>query len=605
MSSAGRADRSPEIQRLLEEALNNQTASWGRGERTLVEDYLARQPALRGDDEAVLDLIYHEFLLRRKLEEGLDPHDYCTRFPELAESLMLQFGLDAAITLGCESPGASARAWYHLSPDGAHRRLPDSRAAGPRRHGGRLQGARPEAGTHRGAQDDRRRRRCQRSAARSVPLRGAGRRSAAPSNIIAIYAIGEHENRPYLTLELAAGGNLSEKLAEKAMAPRDGAVFLETLARAVHAAHQAGIVHRDLKPSNILLASDGVPKVGDFGLARLLDADSKHTISGEPVGTPSFMAPEQAAGQASRAGPEADVYALGAILYQSLTGRPPFLGESSLETLKLVISADVVAPRRLRPDVPRDLETICLKCLEKEPQKRYPSALALADDLERFLGHRPILARPVGPAGRLFRWGRRNPRVAGLSAAVLLCLVAGTAVSIVLAIRATTAEAATRKERDRAQQQAEISTAVKQFLERDLLSQASVFNQSTLFKSPDPDLKVRTALDRAAAMIGDRFAGKPVVEASIRQTVGETYSQLGLFREALPHLKRALELRRSATGLTDPETLLAMKSLRRALSRRWQAAGGRVAPDASARWLAEGPVDQRSAGARGRRRFWA
>ena len=108
MSSAGRADRSPEIQRLLEEALNNQTASWGRGERTLVEDYLVRQPALRGDDEAVLDLIYHEFLLRRKLEEGLDPHDYCTRFPELAESLMLQFGLDAAITLGCESPGASA-----------------------------------------------------------------------------------------------------------------------------------------------------------------------------------------------------------------------------------------------------------------------------------------------------------------------------------------------------------------------------------------------------------------------------------------------------------------------------------------------------------------
>jgi serine/threonine protein kinase len=373
-------------------------------------------------------------------------------------------------------------------------------------------------------------------------------------NIIPIHAIAEHDGRPYITLELAEGGNLAQFLAETPLAPALAAELVAKLARAVHYAHVAGVVHRDLKPSNVLLTADGVPKVSDFGLARLLDADSTLTGSGQPIGTPSYMAPEQAKGRSKEVGPAADIYALGAILYQALTTRPPFLGSSAVETLNLVMSTQVVPPRQSRPEVPRDLETICLKCLEKQPIKRYTSASDLAEDLRRFLERRPIAARPVSSVEHMWRWCLRNPVVAMSVAAVFAILLISSIVSAAWAIRATRAE-------NRAQSEAAIASGISGFLQNDLLGRASPYNQSGIGARPDPDLKLRTVLDLASRTVGQRFAENPLVDASIRLTLGETYAQLGLYRPALEHLHRAVELRSRMRGDEHPETMIARNRL--------------------------------------------
>src|SRR5262249_42630588 len=213
---------------------------------------------------------------------------------------------------------------------------------------------------------------------------------------------------------------------------RRAATLVEALARGVAEAHRLGIVHRDLKPSNILLAADGTPKIADFGLAKRLNVESGLTATESILGTPSYMAPEQAEGQARQVGPLADVYALGAILYELLTGRPPFRGATVLETLQQVKTAEAVPPTRLAPGTPCDLETIALKCLQKDPAKRYSSADALAEDLRRFLEDRPIRARRPGPVERLVRWGRRNRGLAAALAAIaslVLTVAVGSAIA--------------------------------------------------------------------------------------------------------------------------------------------------------------------------------
>jgi eukaryotic-like serine/threonine-protein kinase len=243
-------------------------------------------------------------------------------------------------------------------------------------------------------------------------------------NVVQIYDVGEAGGRPYFSLELLEGGTLRERLADAPMAPRPAATLLIGLATAIDAAHRAGIVHRDLKPSNVLFDDKGTAKVADFGLAKQLESDDGPSLSGQVMGTPSYMAPEQARGDRRAVGPAADIYALGAILYEMLTGRPPFRSATFADTIHLVKTQEPVAPSRLQPRVPRDLETICLKCLEKAPGRRYASARELAEDLERFLGDESILARPSPAWERAWKWSRRRPTTAALLAVGLAAAIA-------------------------------------------------------------------------------------------------------------------------------------------------------------------------------------
>jgi WD40 repeat protein/Tfp pilus assembly protein PilF len=254
-------------------------------------------------------------------------------------------------------------------------------------------------------------------------------------HIVRIHHIGEDDGLPFFELEYLAGGGLDRQLDGTPWAPRRAAGLVEQLARAMAEAHRLGVVHRDLKPANVLLAGDGTPKITDFGLAKMLDSESALTRTDLVMGSPSYMAPEQAGGQARQAGPAADIYALGAILFELLTGRPPFRGATAMETLEQVKGAEPVSPSRLVPGLSRDVETICLRCLRKEPARRYDDASALAEDLRRFRAVEPIVARRTSGAERAWRWCRRNPEVAGLLASVGLLILAIAIVASVSAAR--------------------------------------------------------------------------------------------------------------------------------------------------------------------------
>ena len=283
-------------------------------------------------------------------------------------------------------------------------------------------------------------------------------------NVVQVFEVGEHRGVPFFSLEFCAGGSLEGRLSATPLPAAEAAKLVETLARAMHAAHGQNIVHRDLKPANVLLAADGTPKIADFGLAKKLD-DAGKTSKGAIMGSPPYMAPEQAAGRTEAIGPLTDVYALGAILYECLTGRPPFKAATAMETLVQVINDEPVAPRQLQPGTPRDLETICLKCLRKEPGGRYANALELAEDLRRFQAGEPIRARPVGSAERLALWARRRPVVASLTAGVAASLLLGIAASTSLAVAAyrwaTTAEASAADARAKTKLAREAQTAAE------------------------------------------------------------------------------------------------------------------------------------------------
>src|SRR5438046_5641623 len=234
--------------------------------------------------------------------------------------------------------------------------------------------------------------------------------------IVPIHEVGECEGQCYFSMQFVEGGQLDEVVRREPMPIRRAVELIVKLARTVHYAHEHGILHRDIKPGNILLDKNGEPHLTDFGLARLLDTQSSVTRTIDVLGTPSYMAPEQAAGETTKLSKATDVYGLGAVLYQLLTGQPPFAGGTTYETIRLLRDTEQRPPRVLNPKVDRDLSTICLKCLEKDPKRRYSSALALAEDLEHWLKHEPIRAKRTGLLTRGRKWVRRNPGIAVMAA---------------------------------------------------------------------------------------------------------------------------------------------------------------------------------------------
>ncbi len=246
-------------------------------------------------------------------------------------------------------------------------------------------------------------------------------------NIVAIHDVGIHDGQHYFSMDYVEGQNLSQIVGSRPLPPAKAARYLKVVAEAIHYAHQQGVLHRDLKPSNVLVDASDQPRITDFGLAKRLDGNSSITVTGQLLGSPNFMPPEQATAQSGKVGRHSDVYGLGAILYHLLTARPPFQAESVESVVTQLLNTEPASPRLLNPSVPPDLETICVKCLQKEPSRRYQSAQELADELGRFLRHEPIQARPVTRAERTWRWCRRNPVVASLSVALALAIVIGFA----------------------------------------------------------------------------------------------------------------------------------------------------------------------------------
>lgn len=437
----------------------DQRRSWKQGQRIRLEEYLLRFPALMADEAAVIDLLDNEIGLREKDGEAPTEDEYLQRFPQLAQPIRRWFALRGSVqhrSILIPGPGPEgpreewpgsppgsaagmdsflAAAFQSISDSGVGPALPPPEV--PVVPGYEILNLLGHGGM--GVVYKARQASLHRTVALKMILAGL---HAAPEeltrfrieaeamarlhhdNIVQIYEIGELPGQgPYFALEFVEGGSLADHLGGKPMLPQQAAKLAERLARVMHIVHGHGIIHRDLKPGNILMTADGTPKITDFGLAKQLDTDSAHTRTGALMGSPSYIAPEQASGKTRQISPATDVYSLGAILYEMLTGRPPFRSENVMKTLMQVMEQPPERPRLLQRQVDASLEAICLKCLEKAPKDRYASAEALADDLAAYLRGEAVLA-DGNTSVRLLRLLLRETRhteVMALWGKVLLC----------------------------------------------------------------------------------------------------------------------------------------------------------------------------------------
>jgi len=498
------------------------------GERPRIEDELPALPEpARGT--LLVDLIALELAYRRRADERPEPAEYLARFPESAWAVHAAFHSAEANTIAAEGL-TTAPVGHGRGPDDESGALVsyfgDYELRGILGRGGmgvvyravQLSLRRPVAlkmirSPSMASEEERRRFRNEAEIAAGLDH----------SNIVPVYEVGEHEGQPYLTMRLIDGEGLDRRLPAFANDPRGAARVVQLAAEAVDHAHRRGVLHRDLKPANILMDAAGLPHVADFGLARLAHGAGDLTHTGAVLGTPAYMAPEQAGGRRGATTVATDLHGLGAILYALLTGRAPFTGESVAAILERVREAAPDPPSRLNPRVPRDLEVICLKCLEKDPSRRFSSAQELADDLGRYLAGEPIRARPVGRLARLGMWARRRPAIAALAAALAIAVLSGVAGMAWQWRRAVV-------ERDK-------SEAVSQFLIKDLLAEAA----------PDRNERGRNVtllevLDRASKRIDGAFPNQTDVEATLRLMIGQVYVKLGEAGKAEPHLERARRL---------------------------------------------------------------
>lgn len=526
-----------------------------------VESVLGQHPSLARDEEAILELLYAEFTEREDRGELPTARELVARFPWLSDRFERLLHVHSALQAGEDGalpPAASESRTTHGLIDTLPQ-VPLAQPAKVRRIG--IYELREVIGrggmgvVHKAFQTG-----LDRIVALKLIYRSPGdeeshrrflmeARTAANlhhPNIVAVHEVGDNGDCFYLAMEHIDGGSLDQRLAEAALSPILASQMMTKLSAAVHYAHERGVIHRDLKPANVLLAENDEPKIADFGVARQVSLDapdpSERTRTGVILGTPSYMAPEQANSDSPRIGPPCDIYGLGAVLYEMLTGRPPFLGETALETLDQLRHEEPIPPSRLRRRLPRNLENICLKCLEKDPRRRYATAKELENDLNRFLRGEPVRARPVGVSLRAWHWCRRRPATAALVVMIVACVTAlGIGGPWIAWKQAMLRTVATQKTRE--------AETVTSFL-------------IDAFKSSDPRsdgdrATIAEKLDEALELINERFAKDFATKSSLLQAFAESYLGQGRYEKAVSVATQAVDASRSIRDGSVDDTLRA------------------------------------------------